>query len=221
MMRTTTKRQEAYQVGSETDHLSCTGSVARMVDGVLSRQATARAARNGETFDDALEAVLLTEAGGQLEELRVGRHGDEWAHRWQEELAPKRATARKRARRQEDERASRDADWERFVRMEMREMELRKDGQLAGVLNKMRGTTPTTLPVALPPALRRLASEDRRQAGEGMVALMRGGKVSYKRLDALTQEDGPARVAANKARSTWLKERRDAWIGTKESISVG
>ena len=221
MIETTTKRREAYGGGSEGDHLSRAGSVARMVDGVLHRQATARAACNGETFGDALDAVLLTEAGGQLEELRVGRHSDEWAHRWQEELAPKRATARKRTRRQEGERASRDADWELFVQTEMHEMELRKDGQLAGALDRMRGATPTALPVVLPPGLRRLALEDRRQAEAGMVSLMSGGKVSYKRLDALTQEDGPARVAANRARTTWLKERRDGWIGTKESVPVG
>ena len=74
---------------------------------------------------------------------------------------------------------------------------------------------------ALPVALQRLAVEDRRQAEEGLVALMSGGKVSYKRLDHLTQEDGPARVAANRARATWLKERQDGWIGTRETISVG
>lgn len=198
--------------------LSSNGSVARMVDGVLSRQATARTRRNGETFADAMVAVLRTEAGRQLEELRVGRHGDEWAHRWQEELAPKRATARRRARWEESERASRDAAWERFMQTELREMELRKGGQLAGLLDRMRGAAPWG---TSPAALRRLASEDRRQAEEGLVALMKGGKISYKRLDDLTQEDGPARVAANRARTTWLKERRDGWLSTRESIPVG
>ncbi len=193
------------------------GSVACMVGEVLSRQAAARAKRNGETSADAMVAVLRTEAGRQLEELRVGRHGDEWAHRWQEELAPKRAAARRRARREESGRASRDASWERFMQTELREMELRKDGQLAGLLDRMRGAAPRSTT----PALRRLASEDRRQAEEGLVALMQGGKVSYKRLDDLTQEDGPARVAASRARTTWLKERRDGWLGTRESVPVG
>lgn len=50
------------------------------------------------------------------------------------------------------------------------------------------------------------------------MALLRGGKVSYKRLDDLTREDRPARIAANKLRSTWLKERRDGWL---VSQSVG
>lgn len=193
------------------------GSVACMVDEVLSRQAAARARRNSETLADAMAAVLRTEAGRQLEELRVGRHGDELARRWQEELAPKRATARRRARREESERASRDASWERFMQTELREMELRKDGQLAGLLDRMRGAAPRSTT----PALRRLASEDRRQAEEGLVALMQGGRVSYKRLDDLTQEDGPARVAASRARTTWLKERRDGWLGAGESVPVG
>ncbi len=117
--------------------------------------------------------------------------------------------ARGRARWEEGERAARDAAWERFVKAEVLEMAFSKDGQLAGVVDGMRGASPATLPVAL----WRLASEDRRQAEEGLVALMRGGKVSYKRLDALTREDGPARVAANRARTTWLKERRDGWLG--------
>ena len=197
--------------------LSSNGSVAHMVAVVLSRQATARAGQSGETFADAMVAVLGTEAGRQLEELRIGRHANEWVHRWQEELAPRRATTRRRAQREEGERASRDAAWERFVQTEMREMELRKDGQLAGALDRMRGAAP----VGLPAALGRLVSEDRRQAEEGLVALMRGGKVSYKRLDALISEDGPARVAANRARTTWLKERRDGWISTKEILPVG
>lgn len=184
-----------------------------MVDGVLSRQATARAGRNGETYAEAMAAVLRTEAGRQLEDLRGGRHGNEWANRWQEDLATKRASARKRDRREENERASQDAAWERFMLIELREMELRKDGQLARLLDGMGEATP--------PALRWLASEDRRQAEEGLVSLMSGGKLSYKRLDALTREDGPARVAANRARTTWLKERRDEWIGTRESTQAG
>ena len=39
---------------------------------VLTRQARIRAERTGEAFKAALEAVLETEAGPQLEELRDG-----------------------------------------------------------------------------------------------------------------------------------------------------
>ncbi len=61
-------------------------------------------------------------------------------------------------------------------------------------------------------ALERLASEDRRQAEEGLVALMSGGEVSYKRVEELREGDMPARAAANRLRATWLKERRDGWL---------
>ena len=88
---------------------------------------------------------------------------------------------------------------------ELRELGLRKDGQLAELLGE-------ALPGESPAALQRLAFEDRRQAEEGLVALMRGGKVSFKLLDELSPEDVPARVAANRLRTTWLKERRDGWL---------
>ncbi len=68
--------------------------VADMADEVLSRQARARAERTGEPFDEALKAVLETEAGRQLGELRQGPHGHERADQWQEELARERAQER-------------------------------------------------------------------------------------------------------------------------------
>jgi hypothetical protein len=60
--------------------------------------------------------------------------------------------------------------------------------------------------------LQRLASEDQSQAERGLVALMSGGKTSYKYIVDLCPEDMPARIAANRLRSTWLKERRDRWL---------
>ena len=48
---------------------------------------------------------------------------------------------------------------------------------------------------------------------------MSGGKVSYKRVDDLSPEDVSARVAANRLRTTWLKERRDGWLGRGEGSS--
>jgi hypothetical protein len=49
-------------------------SVADMVDGVLARQAEYRASQTGESFEDALETVIETAAGQQLQELRSGPH---------------------------------------------------------------------------------------------------------------------------------------------------
>ena len=92
---------------------------------------------------------------------------------------------------------------------ELRELEQRKDGQLAKLLGE-------ALPGEGPAALQRLASEDRRQAEEGLVALMSNGKVFYKRVEELSEKDMPARIAANKLRTTWLKERLDGWLGPGE-----
>jgi hypothetical protein len=172
---------------------------------VLAHQAGARAKRTGEPFEVALKAVLETEAGRQLTELRNGLHGDEKARRWQEDLAQKRAQERKREQIEERQRAQEAAAWELFMNEELRELEKRKAGQLAELLGEALPGEPSA-------ALERLAYEDRRQAEEGLVALMSRGKVNYKPLDELSPEDMPARVAANRLRTTWLKERRDGWL---------
>ena len=49
-------------------------SVTDMVNGVLARQAAHRASQTGESFEDALEHVIETSAGQQLQELRSGPH---------------------------------------------------------------------------------------------------------------------------------------------------
>jgi len=176
--------------------------VGEMAVDVLARQAGTRAKRTGEPFEEALKAVLETEAGQQLGELRDGPHREERAQDWHEDLLRER----KRERAEERKRVERAAEWEQFMQGELRELELRKGGQLAELLGD-------PLPGESPTAVRRLASEDQRQAQEGLVALMRGGKVLYKHVDELTSEDMPARVAANRLRMSWLKERRDGWLG--------
>lgn len=179
--------------------------VSDMATEVLSRQATARVEQTGETFGVAFQAVLQTEAGRQLVELRDGPHRDERAARWQEDMARNREKERTRARKEEERSRARLAAWERFMRAELRELELRKAGQLTELLGK-------ALPGESPAALRRLASEDRRQANEGLVALTSNGKIFYKRVQDLSEEDMPARNAAIRLRTTWLKERRDGWL---------
>jgi hypothetical protein len=176
---------------------------------VLARQAEARAEQTGEPFERALKAVLGTRAGAQLEELRDGAHRDESANQWQEDCAQERAIERKRIRKEELNRVRQEAAWERFIHEEQRELELRKDGQLAELLGApLLGESPT--------ALQRLASEDQRQAEEGLVALMTNGKMSYKRLDQLSEGDVPGRIAARRLRTTWLKKRGDGWLGRRD-----
>jgi hypothetical protein len=101
------------------------------------------------------------------------------------------------------------ATWKRFMETELREIEMRKGGQLSRLLGE-------PLPGETPAVLHRLAEEDRQQAEDGIVALMCRGKTYYKHLDELCPEDMPARTVANRLRTTWLKQRGDVWLGQQE-----
>jgi hypothetical protein len=188
-------------------------SVSEMATEVLARQAGARARRTGETLEEALRAVLQTEAGQRLGRLRDGVHRDERAKQWQPNLLQERAEERRQAQLREERRRlkeeernrARKAAWESFMRRERRELELRKEGQLAELLGEALAGEP-------PAALQRLAREDQRQAEEGLVALTSNGKVYYKLVEELTEEDMGARIAADRLREAWLKERRDRWL---------
>jgi hypothetical protein len=70
--------------------------VAEMADEILARQTRDRVRRTGEPYEQALEAILQTESGHQLQELRDGPHGAERAQAWQEGLAEERRTRRGR-----------------------------------------------------------------------------------------------------------------------------
>ena len=188
--------------------------VAEMAVDVLERQAKAFARLTGGPFEDALKAVLETVAGRQLQDLRDGPHHDERADRWQEGLPRKRARYRERERVRERSRARLAAAWKPFIRVELLELELRKEGQLARMLGE-------PLPGEPPATLRRLAADDRRQAEAGLLALTSNGKTAYKHIDELCEQDMPARIAANRLRTTWLKERRDGWLGRREEDTEG
>jgi hypothetical protein len=69
-------------------------TVSEMVDEVLMRQARARAAQTGEQLEEALAAVLETEAGRKLQKLREGPHGAARANDWQGDLARMREEER-------------------------------------------------------------------------------------------------------------------------------
>ncbi len=173
--------------------------VADMAHEILVRQAGAHTKRTGETLEDALKAALKTEAGRQFGKLRDGPQRDKLAALWQEDLALQRRKEREQDRRRQE------TVWEQFM-----QVELRKEGQLARLLDK-------PLPGEPPAVLQQLASEDQRQAEEGLVALMSDGEVYYKRIDELTPEDRPARIAAKRLRTAWIKgrlaERQEKWGG--------
>ena len=188
--------------------------VSEMAVEVLARQASTRSKHTGEQLEVALKAVLQTEAGHQLGELREGAHREESAQQWQEDLPRKRAEERRRARREERSRVQQEqrsqarlAAWKEFMQEERRELELRKNGQLAKMLGEPLPGEPPALAV-------QLASEDRKQSEEGLVALMSDGEVFYKHLEDLSEGDVPARIAATSSRTAWLKERQeDRWFG--------
>ena len=69
-------------------------TVAEMANEVLMRQAKARADRNGEPIEVAMRAVVGTEAGRQLADLRDGPHGEEGVEEWQVGIARERARER-------------------------------------------------------------------------------------------------------------------------------
>jgi predicted component of type VI protein secretion system len=69
-------------------------SVEKMAHEVLMRQAKARVDRTGESIEEALEAVLNTEAGTQLRELRDLPHDEGSVEEWQVGMARERAQER-------------------------------------------------------------------------------------------------------------------------------
>ncbi|CAN5524487.1 hypothetical protein BH24ACT21_BH24ACT21_15870 [soil metagenome] len=160
----------------------------------------------------ALENGAAQEGGS-----RDGLHPDEVGQRpqgelsWQEEevLTAERNRIQNEERRlakQEQARLDRLAAWKAFMQREQRDLDLRKGGQLARLLGGPQ-------PGESPAALRRLSSTDQKQAEEELVTLMSNGKTSYKHIEELSEDDMPARKAAERLRTTWLKERRDGWLG--------
>lgn len=90
--------------------------------------------------------------------------------------------------------------WQRFIEGERRELEARREGQLARLLL-------VVLPGESREELDRLIEEEQRQAREGLVELVREGERYHKHVDELTAEDVPARLEAESARLAWLTAR--------------
>lgn len=168
-----------------------------------------RAERAGERPQESMKATLQPEYGRKLEELLEIRQLNEQAEQRRLELEQERDKERRRVQQEERNRIQREETWEQFKQKEISELELRKEGQLARLLGEPHYGEPAE-------ALRRLADEDKRQAQEGLVALMSGGELRYKPLDELSPDDMPARLAAERLRMTWLKKRQDGWLAQGE-----
>lgn len=69
-------------------------TVYEMIEEVLKRQAKVVHERSGCSLPEALEAVMRTDAGRQLNELRDGPRAREKARDWQENLLRERALER-------------------------------------------------------------------------------------------------------------------------------
>ena len=69
-------------------------TVSELANEVLTRQAKARADRGGEPIEEAMEAVLNTEAGRELRELRDGPRSEEGVQEAQVKAARDRARVR-------------------------------------------------------------------------------------------------------------------------------
>jgi hypothetical protein len=82
-------------------------------------------------------------------QLRDGEHRDERAEQWQPSLPRERAEERRQDQleercrlREEEPSRARKAAWESFMRKERRELELRKEGQLAELLGEALAAGP-------------------------------------------------------------------------------
>jgi signal transduction histidine kinase len=97
--------------------------------------------------------------------------------------------------------------WEHYMQAERKDLRDRR----AGLLARLPGAP---LPEE---SLAELAQEDRLRAEAGLVELRDpgGGEgVTYKPLEEPRREDRPARVAAERARASWLEERHERRAGT-------
>lgn len=90
--------------------------------------------------------------------------------------------------------------WERYMEVERRELEDRKNGELAKVLGE-------ALPDESQEELDRLAAEDRQRAEEDLVELREGDEIWFKHIDELTREDRQPRIEAQRRRINWAQER--------------
>ncbi len=92
--------------------------------------------------------------------------------------------------------------WEKFLEVERRALQERKDGQLARTLSKAQ-------PGESQEELDQLTQEDQRRAEEGLVEVLREGEKLFKHIDELTPEDVPGRIWAERARRSWIKARQE------------
>lgn len=102
--------------------------------------------------------------------------------------------------REPDKHAEHQRLWERYMEVERRELEDRKNGELAKVLG-------SAMPGESQGELDRLVREDREKAERGLVWLQEGEEVWTRHIDELTRENRPARIEAQRRRLEWVQGR--------------
>lgn len=90
--------------------------------------------------------------------------------------------------------------WERYMQVEHKELEDRRNGKLAKVLGP-------AMPGESQEEIDRVAREDREKAEEGLVELRDGDEVWYKHIDELGREDRQPRIEAQRKRLEWIQGR--------------
>ena len=99
-----------------------------------------------------------------------------------------------------DGEADRQRLWERYMRVERKEIQDRRNGELARVLGP-------ALPGESQEELDRLSREDREKAEEGLAELRDGDEVWYKPVEELTRRDRAPRIEAQRKRLEWVQGR--------------
>ena len=104
--------------------------------------------------------------------------------------------------------------WEGFMQMERRRLRERREGKLRAALGN-------PLPEESTEQLDRIAEQDRWRAEQGLVAVMGAGiRIYYKRIDDLGRLDMRFRIAAERVRVGWLRERKERRRRREESPPI-
>jgi hypothetical protein len=104
--------------------------------------------------------------------------------------------------------------WEGFMRMERRQLQQRREGQLRRVLGD-------PLPGETAEQLDRIGEASVLRAEQGLVAVMgEEGSISYRPLDDLLRHDMHSRTTAERVEVVWLRERLECRRKGQDAPSI-
>jgi hypothetical protein len=104
--------------------------------------------------------------------------------------------------------------WEGFMELERKQLRQRCEG-------KLRGTFGTPLQGETVEQLDRIGERDRLRAEQGLVSIKsEGGRISYRHIADLSSLDMRFRIAAERVRVGWLRERKERRRRREESPPI-